>query len=376
MAAFGLGLLADKTAVPALTAALQDADPRVRGRAAEALGLIGDTGSAAAVGQMVSALRQAAGRSRRSAPDEESGRRRRKPTPCGSGCSRSCARRATSRSPRRCRIGPAPSSRLVAGRLRAAADRRSARASGAQAAGEEPGRLHARVCRPRHGRRQGRRRDSAPPLDARAGARKRARHGVGGSRARRRLAARTPTRATTSSQLLSAEKTDPNVRLEAVTALATLKSEAALPYVQELLDRRLAGDARGGGARGRRDRSARASSPCSPAWSRISTGAFAPRLPTRSPTMPPEAAVDRLRAMLDDEDKRVLPSVIDGLARLKAPGIDTVLLAQLKTADIGVRAAAARAIGRAETGRRAGGAPRGVSRRRRPARPTTCATPR
>ena len=53
MAAFALGLLADKTAVPALTTALQDADPRVRGRAAEALGLIGDTGSAAAVGQMV-----------------------------------------------------------------------------------------------------------------------------------------------------------------------------------------------------------------------------------------------------------------------------------------------------------------------------------
>ena len=54
MAAFGLGLLADKSAVPALTTALKDPDHRVRGRAAEALGLIGDTGSAAAVGQMVS----------------------------------------------------------------------------------------------------------------------------------------------------------------------------------------------------------------------------------------------------------------------------------------------------------------------------------
>jgi len=53
MAAFALGLLADKGSVPALVTALQDADARVRGRAAEALGLIGDTGSAAAVGQMI-----------------------------------------------------------------------------------------------------------------------------------------------------------------------------------------------------------------------------------------------------------------------------------------------------------------------------------
>src|SRR5579872_971601 len=53
MAAFALGLLADTGSVPSLTAALQDSDARVRGRAAEALGLIGDAGSAAAVGQMV-----------------------------------------------------------------------------------------------------------------------------------------------------------------------------------------------------------------------------------------------------------------------------------------------------------------------------------
>ena len=49
MAAFGLGLLADKGSLPALTTALQDADPRVRGRAAEALGLIGDAGSAGTI---------------------------------------------------------------------------------------------------------------------------------------------------------------------------------------------------------------------------------------------------------------------------------------------------------------------------------------
>ena len=91
MAAFALGLLADKTAVPALTTALQDADPRVRGRAAEALGLIGDTGiGAPPSGRWCRALRE--GRRDRvdCRPTTSSGRRRRKPTRCGSDCSRSC----------------------------------------------------------------------------------------------------------------------------------------------------------------------------------------------------------------------------------------------------------------------------------------------
>ena len=83
MAALGLGLLADKTAVPALTTALQDASPAVRGRAAEALGLIGDAASAPAVGEMVSALVKngaiAVHGARRGAVAEEPGGGRRAP---------------------------------------------------------------------------------------------------------------------------------------------------------------------------------------------------------------------------------------------------------------------------------------------------------
>ena len=52
MAAFSLGLLGRREAVAPLRAALADASPIVRGRAAEALGLIGDTDSAAAIGAM------------------------------------------------------------------------------------------------------------------------------------------------------------------------------------------------------------------------------------------------------------------------------------------------------------------------------------
>ena len=52
MVAFGLGLLGDRAATGALTEALGDADWRVRGRAVEALGRIADPASAAAVGQL------------------------------------------------------------------------------------------------------------------------------------------------------------------------------------------------------------------------------------------------------------------------------------------------------------------------------------
>ena len=47
MAAFALGLIGDRSAESALEPLLTDASPRVRGRAAEALGLIGATGDRA-----------------------------------------------------------------------------------------------------------------------------------------------------------------------------------------------------------------------------------------------------------------------------------------------------------------------------------------
>ncbi|MCU0257197.1 MAG: peptidylprolyl isomerase [Vicinamibacterales bacterium] len=55
MAAFGMGLIGDRSAVDPLRAALRDADPLVQGRAAEALGSIGDAASAPAIAAMASA---------------------------------------------------------------------------------------------------------------------------------------------------------------------------------------------------------------------------------------------------------------------------------------------------------------------------------
>ena len=67
MAAFALGLLGDAAAVPPLRAAVAAAAPLVAGRAAEALGLIGDSGSAPAIGAMVATHAAAASAL---APDE------------------------------------------------------------------------------------------------------------------------------------------------------------------------------------------------------------------------------------------------------------------------------------------------------------------
>jgi cyclophilin family peptidyl-prolyl cis-trans isomerase len=49
--------------------------------------------------------------------------------------------------------------------------------------------------------------------------------------------------------------------------------------------------------------------------------------------------------MLQDEDRRVVPTVLSALARLKAPDLGAILLAQLKEPDFVVRATAARLIG-------------------------------
>ncbi|MEO7132809.1 MAG: HEAT repeat domain-containing protein [Vicinamibacterales bacterium] len=55
MAAFAMGLIGDVAAAPALTAALTDADPMIQGRAAEALGMIAHKAAAQPIAAMVAA---------------------------------------------------------------------------------------------------------------------------------------------------------------------------------------------------------------------------------------------------------------------------------------------------------------------------------
>ena len=62
-------------------------------------------------------------------------------------------------------------------------------------------------------------------------------------------------------------------------------------------------------------------------------------------TLSAEQAQPRLMAMVRDPDQRAVPSVLNALARLKASGVDQVLIAHLKAEDFVVRAAAATGLG-------------------------------
>jgi cyclophilin family peptidyl-prolyl cis-trans isomerase len=62
-------------------------------------------------------------------------------------------------------------------------------------------------------------------------------------------------------------------------------------------------------------------------------------------SLPANVAIDRVRALVEDQDTRVIPAALGALERLKAPGLDGLLIKALGHADFTVRAAAARALG-------------------------------
>ena len=139
MAAFALGLIGDQSAVEPLRAAVADPLPLVAGRAAEALGLLNDAASAPVIGKMVASHAAAAAAV---APDDA-----RAEVESGGGRVQAGRVRAgaAEKLRRACRVGArarrAAARAMVAGRLRAAAHRRQARAAGtadARASREPP----------------------------------------------------------------------------------------------------------------------------------------------------------------------------------------------------------------------------------------------
>ncbi|HTM25165.1 MAG TPA: HEAT repeat domain-containing protein [Vicinamibacterales bacterium] len=349
MAAFALGLLGDKSAVAALTAALQDAEPRVRGRAAEALGLMGDAGSAALVGQMVAGYIQQ-GAVASIAPDDEQWPktaeadavrlgvfalvRQKAWEPLAAAVLDSSGRPVSAWWPIAYalqRIGDARAVPALQQLLNGPGRYTRAFAARGLGALKHAASVPALVALLQQ--------STSDPAMAFT-----AIHAIGQIGA--------PEGAAPILAALAADKADLNVRLEAVAALTALKSREALIPVQDLLidDSPV--------LRAAAVRAAAAIDPDGfltllsglepdPHW--MVRAAIADALAT----VPAEAAIGRLRPMLDDQDKRVVPAVLDALVRLKAPGIDDLLLAALKNPDVGIRAAAARAIGRTKP---AGGA--------------------
>jgi cyclophilin family peptidyl-prolyl cis-trans isomerase/HEAT repeat protein len=140
--------------------------------------------------------------------------------------------------------------------------------------------------------------------------------------------------------LASDSKADPNLRLEAVTALGTLKATDQLPYVQDLIT---------GDWPAMRAAALRAAAAIDPdTFTLTLSGLEVDRhwlgraaLADALATLKSEIAVERLTDMLKDEDRRVIPSVLRALVRVHAPGVENVVMAHLKEADFVVRETAA-----------------------------------
>ena len=341
MAAFALGLLADKASVPVLTTALQDADPRVRGRAAEALGLIGDTGSADAVGLMVAGYIQQ-GAIASIQPDDE----RWPATP-----EADAVRLGLFALVRLKGWAPLASAVLgadghpvsawwpIAFALQRINDPRAVPAL------EELARSPGRYSRGFALRGLGELKDrAAVPLLIDTLKRSGDDPAIASTAIRALGQLGAPESGAAILSALTADKADPNVRLEAVTALASMKYADALPYLQDLLTDDWPA---------MRAAALRACAAMDPQGFVVLLSGLEPdgHWLVRSTmaqvlgALHPDIAVDRLRVMLDDPDKRVVAAVVESLARLRAPGVNELLLAQLKSPDEGLMIVAARSIG-------------------------------
>ena len=341
MAAFALGLIGDQSAEAALAPLLADPSPRVRGRAAEALGLTGATGSATAIGQMVAAYATSAPLTAMP-PDDETD---------------PAAPEAEA-----FKLGLFALVRLKAYDPMAAA----VLASGQPVTAWWPvAYALQRVEDPR----------AAPALLQLLGSNGRytrafAARGLGTLKAAsavaplvalldpsaktglelmvasiRALAALGAADAVPSlSRLAGAPAVHPNIRLEAVRALGAIGAADGLPTVQDLwTDDWPAMRAAALRAAAAIDRDS---------FTAVLAGMEPDRhwqvraaLAGTLGTFPPDLATDRLRAMLQDEDKRVIPAVLSALARLKTSDVGRILVERLDDPDFVVRAAAARELG-------------------------------
>jgi HEAT repeat protein/cyclophilin family peptidyl-prolyl cis-trans isomerase len=341
MAAFALGLIGDPSAEASLTALLTDTVPLVRGRAAEALGLVGAKGSAAAIGRMVAEYAKHSAVASM-APDDET-----LPIAPEAEAFRLglfALVRLSAYEPLAAAVlnGSQPVSTWwpIAYALQRVDDTRAV-----------PALLtllntNTRYTRAFAARGLGRAKDPSAikplvallPSSAKSGLEVT----VGAIRALAQLGATDAVGPLT--ELIADPNTHANVRLEAVTALGEIRAPEGLPYLQDLMHDDWPT------MRAAAMRAAAAVDPDS------FVAVFAGLPPDRHwrvraaaaevlGNLPADLVIDRVRSMLQDEDKRVIPAVLSAMAKLKVPDLRALLLERLNDSDFAVRATAARELG-------------------------------
>jgi cyclophilin family peptidyl-prolyl cis-trans isomerase/HEAT repeat protein len=346
MSAFALGLIGDRSASAALLEALNDTSLVVRGRAAEALGLIGDARAATAIAAMA---REAAATGNVAGVEADSESWPMEPpleafrlgiyalvrlkafeplasvalAPNGQPATRwwpvafALSRIEDARAvPALTALAQGPGRYTQAFAARGLGNAKAAGAVSSLLPLTDPARLD--------------------PLVAVSAVRALAQ--VGGDEAAPRLLA-----------LVTAPKLDPNVRLEAVVAIGALAATGSrIPQAADaLMD--LAADP----WPAMRSQALRALAAVDadqfvfalsgldpdPVWS------VRAALAAALASVPAEIAAPRLRLMLDDTDRRVIPAVLDALTELKVPDADAVLRKHLADPDVVIRMTAVRRLG-------------------------------
>lgn len=339
MAAFGLGLIGDASAVEPLRAAVSDAVPLVAGRAAEALGLLNDTASAPAIGKMVAAHAAAAAAV---APDES----RTEINPAADAFRLgvyALARLKNYEALAASVLSPDGQPRLqwwpVAYALQRIEDKRGLPALLALARAENA------VTKAFAIKGLGALRDpSAVPLLLPLIEASRATSGptVEAIRAMGRIGDARGEPALT--KLLYTRGLNPMVRAETLLALGdsagTVSVDAFVDFLGDPLPAVRLAALQGFAKRGD-DTFRTVLSGLDPDahWS-VRAG-----LATILGSMDPERSLPRLTPMLADTDARVIPAVLTAMTKLKAPGLAKILFDHLAKEDVGIRAAAAGNIG-------------------------------
>jgi cyclophilin family peptidyl-prolyl cis-trans isomerase len=341
MAAFGLGLIGEASVESALTPLLSDTAPLVRGRAAEALGSIGAKGAAAAIGQMVGEYARGSAVAAMQ-PDDESAKLAPEAQAFELGLFALVRLRAYDPMATAVLTGDQPVSNWwpVAYALQRVEDPRAAPAL-LQLLGAK-----GRYTRAFAARGLGGLKDQSAVKPLLAWLDPAARSGlevtVAAIRALAQIGA--PAAAEAIARLAGDPATHPNIRLEAVNALAALRAPAGLPTVQDLLTDEWPS------MRAAAIKAAAAIDQES--FIAVLSGMEADRhwrvrsaLAEALGTLSPEVVLERAQSMLKDDDKRVIPVVLSSLNRLKAPGLREILLEQLQDSDFVVRGAAASVLG-------------------------------